>query len=65
LLKAAHRQRRFSPKISTCPWHLFCGARDNQACVALNVTSNDGDKTLNGTNTYSGEGPIGFKGALA
>jgi hypothetical protein len=28
------------------------------------VTSDDGGQTLNGTNTYSGEGPIGFKGAL-
>lgn len=53
---------------NNAPWHedgtWVIGARDNQACVALNVTSSDGGKTLNGTNTYSGEGPIGFKGAL-
>ncbi|MES1242719.1 MAG: lectin OAA [Acidobacteriota bacterium] len=53
---------------SSAPWHddgtWVIGARDNQACVALDVSSDDGGKTLNGTNTYSGEGPIGFKGTL-
>jgi hypothetical protein len=33
--------------------------------VALNVASNDGGATLNGTNTYAGEGPIGFKGKMS
>ncbi|MHC5730424.1 MAG: hypothetical protein ACYTXY_41215 [Nostoc sp.] len=29
--------------------------------MALNVTSSDGGKTLTGTTTYAGEGPIGFR----
>ncbi|SDH39635.1 lectin ESA-2 [Paraburkholderia phenazinium] len=49
----------------SAPWHAggvwVIGARD-QAVVALNVQSADGGKNLNGTNTYYGEGAIGFKG---
>jgi len=41
-----------------------CGCRLGQNVVAINVTSGDGGKTLNGTMTYSGEGPIGFRGSL-
>lgn len=37
------------------------GGRDNQAVVAMDIRSNDGGKTLTGTMTYAGEGPIGFK----
>ncbi len=32
--------------------------------VAIDVNSSDGGQTLNGTMTYKGEGPIGFKGTL-
>ncbi len=53
---------------SSAPWHMggvwTIGARGNQNVVALNVTSTDGGKNLTGTNTYVGEGPIGFKGQL-
>jgi OAA-family lectin sugar binding domain len=41
-------------------WVLGC--RANQAVVALAVSSTDSGKTLNGTMTYAGEGPIGFRG---
>ena len=48
------------------PWHpggnWVIGGRDEQTCVALNVSGKDGD--LDGTMTYAGEGPIGFKGLL-
>lgn len=40
------------------------GGRDNQSVIALNVSSNNNGQTLNGTTTYNGEGPIGFKGNL-
>lgn len=50
---------------SSAPWHAggvwVIGAR-NQPAVALSVESPDGGKTLNGNMTYSGEGPIGFRG---
>jgi hypothetical protein len=50
------------------PWHpggtWIIGGRDNQAVVALEVSSPDKGKSLNGTMTYAGEGPIGFKGTL-
>ncbi|MFB2768344.1 lectin ESA-2 [Pelatocladus sp. BLCC-F211] len=53
---------------SSAPWNpgglWIIGYRENQNVVALNVNSNDGGKTLNGTMTYDGEGPIGFKGSL-
>jgi hypothetical protein len=38
------------------------GARSGQNVVAIDVTSPDGGKTLTGTMTYAGEGPIGFQG---
>ena len=43
------------------PWHQggisVLGCRD-QAVLAVDLTSNDGGKTLTGTMTYAGEGPI-------
>jgi len=44
-------------------WAL--GNRSGQNVVALDIKSDDGGETLSGTMTYSGEGPIGFKGALS
>lgn len=44
-------------------WTL--GARQNQGVVAIDITSSDGGKTLTGTITYAGEGPIGFRGTLS
>ncbi|QDE93514.1 lectin ESA-2 [Myxococcus xanthus] len=41
------------------------GARDKQNVVALDIKSDDGGKTLKGTMTYNGEGPIGFRGTLS
>jgi hypothetical protein len=53
---------------TSAPWHdggtWVIGARDNQHVIALNVSSTDGGQTLNGTMTYEGEGPIGFKATL-
>ncbi len=50
------------------PWHsggkCILGSRTNQNVVELNLKSDDGGKTLNGTLTYAGEGPIGFKGTM-
>lgn len=47
------------------PWHFggmwVLGARPNQHVVAIDVSSEDGGNTLNGTMTYAGEGPIGFR----
>lgn len=47
------------------PWHpggtWMIGGRD-QKCIAVKVTSSDDGKTLEGTMTYAGEGPIGFIG---
>ncbi|MGA8272147.1 MAG: hypothetical protein WB919_11365 [Candidatus Sulfotelmatobacter sp.] len=43
-------------------WVLGC--RANQPVVALDVSSSDTGRTLTGTMTYAGEGPIGFKCAL-
>jgi hypothetical protein len=52
---------------AAAPWNAggtwIIGGRTGQAVVALDVKSTDQGKTLNGTMTYSGEGPIGFKGA--
>jgi hypothetical protein len=53
---------------NSAPWHdagvwILCG-RSNQNTVAIDITSADNGKTLNGTMTYAGEGPIGFKGTL-
>jgi hypothetical protein len=51
----------------SAPWHedgiWIIGARCPQPVVALQVSSDDEGKSLNGTMTYAGEGPIGFKGA--
>lgn len=53
---------------SSAPWHpgglWIIGYRNNQNVVAVDIKSDDNGKTLNGTMTYKGEGPIGFKGSL-
>ena len=53
---------------SSAPWNpggaWIIGGRSDQQVVALNATSSDGGNTLNGTMTYQGEGPIGFKANL-
>jgi hypothetical protein len=53
---------------SSAPWNQggkwVIGTRSGQNPVALNVTSSDGGKTLMGTMTYAGEGPIGFEGGI-
>lgn len=50
---------------SSAPWRpggtWLLGCRTNQNVVAINITSSDDGVTLNGTMTYAGEGPIGFK----
>ncbi len=50
------------------PWHeggkWVIGGRADQAVVAIDVTTTDGGRTLTGTMTYAGEGPIGFRGTL-
>nr|WP_110514370.1 lectin OAA [Herpetosiphon llansteffanensis] len=50
------------------PWHpggsWVIGGRDNQNTINLDVNSQDGGQTLNGTMVYAGEGPIGFRGKL-
>ncbi|MCL2934155.1 MAG: GDYXXLXY domain-containing protein [Trichodesmium sp. MAG_R03] len=49
----------------SAPWHpggdWVIGGRSNQNVVAIDVKSDDGGETLNGTMTYIGEGPIGFR----
>lgn len=49
---------------SSAPWRQggqwIIGSRPKQDVIALNIKSNDGGKTLKGTMTYKGEGPIGF-----
>ncbi len=51
----------------SAPWHVggmwAMGTRDGQRVVALEISSSDDGETLTGTMTYSGEGPIGFKGS--
>jgi hypothetical protein len=53
---------------SSAPWNLggawVIGCRQNQNVTSLNISSTDGGKTLNGTMTYAGEGPIGFRAAM-
>jgi len=53
---------------TAAPWHSggkwILGSRTNQNVVELNLKSDDGGKTLNGTMTYAGEGLIGFKGTI-
>lgn len=52
----------------SAPWNpggtWLIGCRENQAVVAVNVSSSDEGLSLNGTMTYAGEGPIGFRGEL-
>lgn len=54
---------------SSAPWHeggkWVLGYRANQNVVEIKIQSDDGGKTHNGTMTYAGEGPIGFKGTMA
>ncbi|WP_028101355.1 lectin OAA family protein [Pseudoduganella violaceinigra] len=49
----------------SAPWHpggvWLIGARGGQNAVALHISSGDGGNTFNGSMTYSGEGPIGFR----
>ena len=49
----------------SAPWQSggvwVLGARDKQNIVAVSIKSTDNGKTLTGTTTYKGEGPIGFK----
>lgn len=49
---------------SAARWHKggrwIIGSRPKQNVVALNIRSKDGGKTLTGTMTYKGEGPIRF-----
>jgi hypothetical protein len=53
---------------TSAPWHdggeWIIGCREGQNVVSINVTSSDNGATLNGTMTYAGEGPIGFKSDL-
>lgn len=53
---------------NTAPWNpggkWVIGGRSDQRVVALQLNSSDLGKTLNGTMTYNGEGPIGFRGTL-
>lgn len=53
---------------NSAPWHpgglWVIGGREGQPVIALDVTSTDGGKTLNGTMTYRGEGPIGFRATM-
>lgn len=50
------------------PWHpggnFTLGARSHQHVVRLDINSSNGGRTLTGTMTYQGEGPIGFRGFL-
>jgi hypothetical protein len=50
---------------SSAPWHpggtWIIGCRGSQNVVAIDISSNDGGTTFNGTMTYNGEGPIGFQ----
>jgi hypothetical protein len=50
---------------SAAPWHpggtWLLGCRTNQHVVAIDISSPDGGRSLQGTVTYAGEGPIGFK----
>jgi hypothetical protein len=51
------------------PWNetgtMVIGTRDGQYATALNITSADKGATFTGTMNYTGEGPIGFKGAVS
>jgi hypothetical protein len=53
---------------SAAPWNAggtwVLGGRSNQSVVAIQITSKDDGKTLTGTMTYNGEGPIGFRATI-
>ena len=50
---------------AAAPWHQggtwILGARSGQNAVAIDIQSPDGGETFQGTMTYAGEGPIGFR----
>src|SRR5688572_24202382 len=50
---------------NSAPWHpggtWVLGARSGQNVVAIDISSPDNGQTFNGTMTYAGEGPIGFR----
>ncbi len=52
---------------SDAPWHdggvWTIGDRDSQKVTSFSATSQDGIM-FSGTNVYTGEGPIGFRGTL-
>ncbi|MFY2559469.1 lectin ESA-2 [Corallococcus terminator] len=54
---------------ASAPWNAgglwVFGARKGQNVVGVSIKSGDGGKTLAGTMTYNGEGPIGFRGTLS
>ena len=54
---------------NSAPWHpggtWALSGRSNQDVISMDISSPDSGKTLEGTMTYRGEGPIGFKGILA
>ncbi len=54
---------------SSAPWHAggvwVLSGRSNQNVVNMDIVSSDKGQTFEGTMTYEGEGPIGFKGKLA
>ncbi len=53
---------------SDAPWNpggtWVLGGRPDQNVVAIDIASEDGGSTLNGTMTYAGEGPIGFRAVI-
>lgn len=53
---------------NSAPWNpggdWIIGARCGQSVIELNATSTDGGKTLVGSMSYTGEGPIGFRATL-
>ncbi|MEO1518687.1 MAG: lectin ESA-2 [Bacteroidota bacterium] len=53
---------------SSAPWHpgghFLIGTRSGQRAVAVKVKRVEGTWNLDGTMTYEGEGPIGFKGTF-
>lgn len=56
---------RVETKTGNADWVLdgnwVIGGRKDQAIIKFEAKSKDGGKTLSGTTTYAGEGPIGFK----
>jgi len=51
------------------PWQesgtMIIGTRDGQYATELKISSEDNGATFTGAMTYSGEGPIGFKGVIS